>query len=58
MRDGGIARGKTPDTYVFPILCSLEALILRLVLVRECVTIHNTNFMNTLRPYLPEVADH
>ena len=41
----------------FPIFCSQEALLLWLVLVRECVSIHNLNVVHTVLPYLPEVAD-
>ena len=57
MRDDGIARGNTPGTFAFPLFFCLEALHWRLVLVRECVSIHNTNVMNTVRPSLIEFVD-
>ena len=57
MRDGGIARGKTPCTFGFSLFFRPEALHWRFVLVRECVSIHNPNVVHTVLPSLPEVVD-
>ena len=39
------------------LLCRLETLLQRLVLVREGVSVHDTNVVETIRPSLPDVLD-
>ena len=56
-RSADAAGGKPLDTSSFPPFRLVDAIFRVIFLVRHGVSVHHTNFVNTVCPLLPEVPD-